>query len=168
MAQGVRGSSQNHPSACVKIAIKQSPDSFICLFVLNRYAPDLGDVMTRILIADDRQSMRIALKTLFVLRPSWEICGEAEDGREAISMASDLRPDLIVLDFKMPLTDGLQAAQEIGRNLPTTPIVMYTFYKDEQLESVARSAGVRRVVAKENGVHELIGAIEAEVRDLET
>ena len=60
--------------------------------------------MTRILIADDRPSMRIALKTLFVLRPSWEICGEAEDGREAISMAKDLRPDLIVMDFKMPLT----------------------------------------------------------------
>ena len=120
--------------------------------------------MTRILIADDRQSMRIALKTLFVLRPSWEICGEAEDGRQAISMASHLRPDLIVLDFKMPLTDGLQAAQEIRRNLPTTPIVMYTLYKDEQLESVARLAGVRRVVAKEDGVHELLGAIEAEVR----
>lgn len=118
--------------------------------------------MTRILIADDRESMRIALKTLFVLRPTWEICGEAEDGREAISMASDLRPDLIVLDFKMPLTDGLQAAQQIGRNLPTTPIVMYTLYKDEQLELVAKSAGVRRVVAKEDGVQELLGAIEAE------
>jgi CheY-like chemotaxis protein len=123
----------------------------------------LGDVVTRILIADDRESMRMALKTLFVLRPSWEICGEAEDGREAVSKATDLRPDLIVLDFKMPLTDGLQAAQEIGRNLPTTPIVMYTLYKDEQLESIAKSAGVRRVVAKEDGVQGLLGAIEAEL-----
>ena len=58
--------------------------------------------MTRILIADDRESMRMALKTLFVLRPNWEICGEAEDGREAVSKATDLRPDLVVLDFKMP------------------------------------------------------------------
>ena len=57
--------------------------------------------MARILIADDRESMRIALKTLFVLRPNWEICGEAEDGREAISKATDLRPDMIVLDFKI-------------------------------------------------------------------
>ena len=81
-------------------------------------------MVTRILIADDRESMRMALKTLFMLRPNWKICGEAEDGREAISMATDLRPDLIVLDFKMPLTDGLQAAQEIGRSLPATPIVM--------------------------------------------
>ena len=119
--------------------------------------------MTRILIADDRESMRMALKTLFVLRPHWEICGEAEDGREAVAMASDLQPDLILLDFKMPLANGLQAAQEIGRNLPTTPIVMYTLYKDAQLESVARLAGVRRVVAKEDGVQGLLGAIEAEL-----
>jgi DNA-binding NarL/FixJ family response regulator len=120
-------------------------------------------MVPRILIADDRESMRIALKTLFVLRPSWEICGEAEDGREAVSKANDLRPDMIVLDFKMPLANGLQAAQEIGRNLPTTPIVMYTLYKDAQLESVARLAGVRRVVAKEDGVQGLLGAIENEL-----
>lgn len=119
--------------------------------------------MARILIADDRESMRIALKTLFVLRPDWEICGEAEDGREAISKATDLRPDMIVLDFKMPLANGLQAAQEICKNLPTTPIVMYTLYKNDQLESIARSAGVRRVVAKEDGVQSLLGAIEAEL-----
>jgi DNA-binding NarL/FixJ family response regulator len=120
-------------------------------------------MVTRILIADDRESMRNALRTLFVLRPNWEICGEAEDGQEAVFKASDLRPDVIVLDFKMPLADGLQAAQEIARNLPATPIVMYTLYKDERLESVAKSAGVRRVVAKENGVQELLGAIDAEV-----
>jgi DNA-binding NarL/FixJ family response regulator len=119
--------------------------------------------VARILIADDRESMRIALKTLFVLRPNWEICGEAEDGREAISKATDLRPDMIVLDFKMPLANGLQAAQEIYKNLPTTPIVMYTLYKSDQLESVARSVGVRRVVAKEDGVQGLLGAIEAEL-----
>jgi DNA-binding NarL/FixJ family response regulator len=120
-------------------------------------------VVTRILIADDREAMRIALKTLFVLRPNWEICGEAEDGREAIAMATDLQPDVIVLDYKMPVTNGLQAAYEICRNLPTTPIVMYTLYKSAQLESVARSAGVRRVIAKEDGVQGLLGAIEAEL-----
>lgn len=119
--------------------------------------------MIRILIADDREAMRNALKMLFVLRPNWEVCGEAEDGREAIAMATDLHPDVIVLDFKMPVTSGLQAAYEIGRNLPTTPIVMYTLYKSVQLESVARSAGVRRVIAKEDGVQGLLDAIEDEL-----
>jgi DNA-binding NarL/FixJ family response regulator len=119
--------------------------------------------MARILIADDREAMRSALKTLFVLRPNWEICGEAEDGREAVAMATDLQPDVIVLDFKMPIANGLQAACEIGRNLPATPIVMYTLYKDLQLEAVAKTAGVRRVIAKEDGVQGLLGAIEDEL-----
>ena len=119
--------------------------------------------MTRILIADDRELMRVALRTLFVLRPNWEICGEAEDGREAITKATELQPDVIVLDYKMPVANGLQAAYEICRNLPTTPIVMYTLYKSAQLESVARSAGVRRVIGKEDGVQGLLGAIEAEL-----
>jgi DNA-binding NarL/FixJ family response regulator len=66
--------------------------------------------VARILIADDRELMRVAFKTLFVLRPNWEICGEAEDGREAVAKATELQPDVIVLDFKMPEADGLQAA----------------------------------------------------------
>jgi two-component system response regulator NreC len=86
----------------------------------------LVDSVATILIADDRELMRVALRTLFVLRPNWEICGEAEDGREAITKATELQPDVIVLDFKMPLADGLQAASEICKNLPATPVVMYT------------------------------------------
>ena len=66
--------------------------------------------MARILIADDRELMREALRTLFVLRPNWEICGEAEDGREAVAKATELQPDVIVLEFKMPLADGLQGS----------------------------------------------------------
>jgi two-component system response regulator NreC len=119
--------------------------------------------VARILIADDRELMRIALKTLFVLRPYWEICGEAEDGREAVAKATELQPDVIVLDYKMPFADGLQAASEISRNMPTTPIVMYTLYKSIPLEAAAKLVGVRSVVAKEDGVQGLLSAIEAEL-----
>ena len=119
--------------------------------------------MTRILIADDRESMRGALKTLFALRPHWQICGEAEDGREAIAKAAELQPDLIVMDFRMPLADGLRAASEIGASMPTVPIVMYTLYKTSELEVAARLVGVRQVVAKEDGVKCLLTAIDKEL-----
>jgi len=119
--------------------------------------------MARILIADDSEPMRIALKTLFVLRPQWEICGEAENGREAVAKATELQPDLIVLDFKMPLSNGLQAAGEISRTMPTTPIVMYTFDWNADLEIVAKLAGIWRLVVKENGVQELLSAMDAEL-----
>jgi DNA-binding NarL/FixJ family response regulator len=119
--------------------------------------------MTRILIADDRESMRTALKAMFVMRPHWEICGEAEDGREAVAKATELQPDMIVLDFRMPLSDGLQAASQISETMPATPIVMYTLYKTEELEVAAKLVGVRCVVAKEDGFRNLLSAIEAEL-----
>ena len=123
----------------------------------------LASRMARILIADDSETMRIALKTLFALRPQWEICGEAKNGREAVAKATELQPDMIVLDFKMPLSNGLQAAGEISRTMPTTPIVMYTFDWNEDLEIVAKLAGIWRVVAKENGVQELLSAMDTEL-----
>jgi DNA-binding NarL/FixJ family response regulator len=107
--------------------------------------------------------MRTALKLLFVMRPHWEICGEATDGLEAVAKAAELQPDMIVLDFRMPLSDGLQAASKISSTMPTTPIVMYTLYKSIELEAAAKLAGVRRVVGKEDGVQTLLGAIEAEL-----
>ena len=119
--------------------------------------------MGRILIADDRESMRTALKAMFVMRPHWEICGEAEDGREAVAKATELQPDVIVLDFRMPLSDGLQAASQISESMPATPIVMYTLYKTDELEVAAKLVGVRCVVAKEDGFRNLLSAIEAEL-----
>jgi CheY-like chemotaxis protein len=143
--------------------LRCSPYSNASRLCIRLYRDRLRGLVARILIADDRELMRIALKTLFVLRPHWEICGEAEDGREAVAKATQLQPDLIVLDFKMPLGDGLQAACEICRTMPATPIVMYTLYKSVELEAAAKLAGVRRIVAKEDGVQGLLHAIEAEL-----
>ena len=125
----------------------------------------LGAFLIRILIADDRELMRSALKLILAMRPSWKVCGEAEDGRDAITKASELRPDLIVLDFKMPLSDGIQAATEISTAMPSTPIIMYTLYKTTELESAAKLAGIRSVVAKEDGVRNLLSAIDAELAE---
>jgi DNA-binding NarL/FixJ family response regulator len=107
--------------------------------------------------------MRDALKAIFALRPHWQVCGEASDGVEAVAMAAQLQPDLIILDFKMPLADGIRAASEILVAMPLVPIVMYTLYKTEELESAAKLVGVRAVVGKENGVRSLLSAVDAEL-----
>jgi DNA-binding NarL/FixJ family response regulator len=119
--------------------------------------------VARILIAEDRESMRKALKALFLTRPRWQVCGEAEDGSEAIKKASQLHPDLIVMDFRMHDLDGLRAANEIFRSTPSVPIVMYTMYKNEELETMAKLVGIRRVIGKEEGALTLLKAIEAEL-----
>ncbi len=120
--------------------------------------------MARILIADDRESMRTAVKSVFVMRPNWEVCGEAEDGDEAVAKAVQLQPDLLLMDFRMHQSDGLKAAAEIKRTMPSLPIVMYTLYKTVELEAAAQRVGVRFVVAKEDGVQTLLRAIDTELQ----
>jgi DNA-binding NarL/FixJ family response regulator len=97
------------------------------------------------------------------MHPDWQICGEANDGREAVAKAAELQPDLIILDFKMPLANGIKAGSEISSSMPTIPIVMYTLYKTPELEVAAKLVGIRRVIGKEDGGKHLLSAIEAEL-----
>lgn len=120
--------------------------------------------MTRILIAEDRESMRTALKAVFVMRPDWVVCGEAQDAKEVVAKAAELHPDLIVMDFKMHHSDGLTAASDILRLMPAIPIVMFTLYKTDELEAAAKMVGIRCVIGKEDGVRTLLRAIETELK----
>ena len=119
--------------------------------------------MAKILIAEDRELMRSALKTAFAMRPKWEICGEATDGREVVTKVSELQPDLIIMDFKLPLADGIQAAREIFATAPSIPIVIYTLYRNDELDAAAKQVGVRSVVSKQDGLLHLLEAIDAEL-----
>jgi DNA-binding NarL/FixJ family response regulator len=119
--------------------------------------------VARILIADDRESMRNALRALLALRSDWVVCGEAQDANEAITKAAELRPDLIVLDYKMHHSNGLTAADIILKTMPEVPIVMFTFYKTDELEHAANLMGIRRVIGKEDDVNTLLHAIETEL-----
>jgi two-component system, NarL family, response regulator NreC len=121
--------------------------------------------MARILIVDDRESMRMAVKTVIRMHPGWEICGEADDGREAVAKAVELNPDLVLLDFRMPITNGIKAGSEICSLMPKTPVVMYTLHRTAELEVAAKLVGIRQVVAKEDGPKPLLNAIEAELRN---
>jgi DNA-binding NarL/FixJ family response regulator len=116
------------------------------------------------MIAEDRESMRTALKSIFVMRPNWVVCGEAQDAKEAVAKAMELRPDLIVMDFKMHHSDGLTAASDILRVMPSVPIVMFTLYKTDELEAAAKMVGIRCVVGKEDGVRTLLRAIDTELQ----
>ena len=120
--------------------------------------------VARILIAEDRESMRTALKAIFVMQPNWVVCGEAQDAKEAVAKATELHPDLIVMDFKMHHSDGLTAASDILRLMPSIAIVMFTLYKTDELEAAAKRVGVRRVIGKEDGVQTLLRAMDTELQ----
>jgi DNA-binding NarL/FixJ family response regulator len=117
--------------------------------------------MARILIADDSEHGRASLKALLLLRDDWTICGEAVNGRQAVLLAADRRPDVVILDFSMPMLDGLQAAKEILSITPDVPIILFTFHKTRQLDVEAERAGIRKVISKNDPLKALLGAVEA-------
>jgi DNA-binding NarL/FixJ family response regulator len=114
----------------------------------------------RILIADDNALVRAAMgETLRGVAKELEIV-EAENGEEAVKQALKVKPDLIILDLAMPVTDGLTASREIAKVLPDIPILMHTLYWSAQVELEARMAGVRKVVPKSDS-----GALLSAVRE---
>jgi CheY-like chemotaxis protein len=106
--------------------------------------------MARILIADDNAAMRASLGALLA-GEGWSVCGEAADGRQAVEMAAQLVPDLIILDLAMPVLDGLHAAVEILSADPTRPILLYTLHNSGVIEVKAKKAGIREVVFENVG-----------------
>jgi DNA-binding NarL/FixJ family response regulator len=104
------------------------------------------------------------LRTVFEDTPGWEVCGEAENGRDAIEKARELKPDLIVLDLSMPVMNGLEAAPILRQMLPTVPIILFTLHGNKCLEREALSAGVTAVISKEVNVTTLINEAQELLR----
>jgi len=120
---------------------------------------------TRILIVDDHVVIRKMLKALLETREGWEVCGEATNGREAVTKAQELKPDLMIMDLAMPIMDGIRASRELSKAMPTVPILMHTLHYSLELEVEAKKAGIREVVAKVDSGERLMNAIEALVKD---
>jgi DNA-binding NarL/FixJ family response regulator len=115
--------------------------------------------MSKILIADDNELVRTSLKDIFSHHEGWNVCGEAANGRQAVLMADQLKPDLVILDIAMPMMDGLHAAIEILKGEPAVSIILYTLHKSDQIELEGKKAGARRVISKGENSKVLVEAI---------
>jgi two-component system, chemotaxis family, chemotaxis protein CheY len=108
-----------------------------------------GDVVRKtVLIVDESVFVRHALYELFTRQSDFDVCGVAENGREAIEVACRLHPDLIVLDLSMPVMNGLDAARVLKRVLPTVLIIIYSALEDSLSEKQAKLIGISEVVSK--------------------
>jgi DNA-binding NarL/FixJ family response regulator len=108
-----------------------------------------------VLVVDDVPLIRKAVAKAF-LSDGFAICGEADNGRDAIDLAKKLRPDLIILDLSMPTMNGLQAAPELRRLAPNTPIILLTLYAFELANRPATELGVDLVVSKTEALATLV------------
>lgn len=108
----------------------------------------LGGTLTRILLVDDSDPIRKALRRVLENHYGWEVCGEASNGHEAVECVQRYDPDIVLLDFKMPDMNGLEVAKRIVQ-LTKVPILMVTMHVSNQLATEAKKAGIRGTCAKE-------------------
>ncbi|HTA23285.1 MAG TPA: response regulator transcription factor [Terriglobales bacterium] len=115
----------------------------------------------RILIADDHEVVRRGLSTLLQTHEGWEICGEAKDGREAVEMSRQLKPDVVILDVGMPNLNGLAATRQLTQHNPGQKVIVLTITDSDEVIREALDAGARGFVLKSDAARDLVSAVEA-------
>jgi DNA-binding NarL/FixJ family response regulator len=115
----------------------------------------------RILIADDHEVVRRGLCMLLETHEGWEICGEAKDGRQAVEMAKQLKPDVVILDIGMPNLNGLAATRQLAQMNSQQKIIVLTITDSDQVIREALNAGARGFVLKSDAARDLVSAVEA-------
>src|SRR6204780_2703475 len=115
----------------------------------------------RILVVDDRDVVRRGLRSVLEAHQGWQVCAEAANGRNAVTLAEQLKPDVVVMDISMPDLNGLEAARKIRKSLPKAEILILTLHFSDQLVREIVEAGVRAYIMKSDADRDLVAAVEA-------
>jgi two-component system, NarL family, nitrate/nitrite response regulator NarL len=115
----------------------------------------------KIMLVDDHEVVRQGLRTILSVRPEWKICGEAENGKQAVEMALKLQPDVIILDVTMPVMSGLEATQELRKFNLERRVLIFSMHDSKSLVRTLQKAGAGGYVIKSRAARDLIHAIEA-------
>ena len=115
--------------------------------------------MPRIIVVDDHAVIRRGVQGILHSFPEWELCGEAENGQEAIKLAETLKPEIIIMDVSMPGLNGIEATREICKTQPDTKIVLLTLHESPDLVRSAFRAGARGYLLKTDAEQELVKAL---------
>jgi DNA-binding NarL/FixJ family response regulator len=119
----------------------------------------------RILVADDHEVVRKGLIAILQQQPEWRMCGEACNGREAVEKATQLLPDVIVMDVSMPGLNGLEATRQIVKANPATKVLILTLHDSDQVIHDVLDVGARGYLLKSDSGCELVAAVDALLRD---
>jgi len=115
--------------------------------------------MPRVIVVDDHAVIRRGVQGILQASPEWELCGEAENGQEAIKLAESVKPEIIIMDVSMPGLNGLEATRIIHNILPDTKVLLLTLHSSSELVRSAFRAGARGYVLKSDAEHELVRAL---------
>jgi DNA-binding NarL/FixJ family response regulator len=116
---------------------------------------------TRVLIADDHALFRYGVKAMFASEEGFEVAGEASTGEEAVELAAELKPDIVLMDIQMPNLNGIEATRRILESDPGIGVVVVTMFEEDDSVFAAMRAGARGYVLKGAGVEEVIKVVRA-------
>lgn len=117
--------------------------------------------MTRILIADDHEVVRSGLRAILEQHEGWEIVAEAADGKEAIDKAVATKPDIAIIDYSLPVMNGLEATRQIRSRVPGAEVLVFTMHNSDVLIGELLGAGARAYLLKSDAKEHVISAVEA-------
>ena len=117
--------------------------------------------MKRIVIADDHEIVRSGLRAIIETHPDWVVSGEATNGQQAVALTSETRSDVVIVDYSMPLMNGLEVSRRLKALHLRTEVLILTMHENEELLTEAILAGVRGFLFKSDARKHLISAIEA-------
>src|SRR5215475_9352877 len=120
-----------------------------------------GPRSTRILIADDHAVVRSGLKSILEAHDGWLVVAEAGDGKEAIGKAVDTMPDVAIIDYSLPIMNGIEATRQIRARSPQTEVLIFTMHDSDALIGEVLQAGARAFLLKSDAQHYLISAVES-------
>ena len=120
--------------------------------------------MIKLLLVDNEPAVRKGLRMRLGSEPDMVVVGEAINGKDALTLAQKLRPDVVVMDVKMPHMDGIAATQALGAVCPRPAVIMLTIHDDDATRTRARAAGAVALIAKSGSADELLEAIRQAAR----
>jgi DNA-binding NarL/FixJ family response regulator len=120
-----------------------------------------GGRPTSILIADGHEVVRLGLRAILEVRPGWKVVAEAADGKEAITKALAHKPDIVIMDYSLPIMNGFEATRQISARLPKTKIMIFTIHDTDILADELLGAGAHAYVLKSEATKYLVAGVES-------
>jgi len=117
--------------------------------------------VTRILIADDHEVVRSGLRAILEAHEGWEVVAEAEDGKDAVTKALGSKPDVAIIDYSLPVINGIEATRQIRARVPSAEILIFTMHDSDVLVGELLQAGARAYLLKSDARQYLVAAVES-------
>lgn len=121
--------------------------------------------MSRVLVVDDHAFIRRGVQSILHAFPEWELCGEADNGADAVRLTEALKPEVIIMDISMPGLNGIEATRTIHKNHPETKVILLTLHDNDELVRTAFRAGARGYLLKIDAENELVQALREVVKE---